>query len=268
MNRIHAAFAGAQDQNRGALIIYLTAGAPSLAATADIAVELAERGADLIELGLPFSDSLADGPVIQGAANQAIASGTTPDGVLECAGRIRARCDVPLVLMTAYNPVYCFQPPVFAREAAAQGVDGVLISDLPPSEAGDWAALAAENALGTVFLVAPTTPRDRVALIAELCTGFVYCVSVTGVTGAREELPPDLPEVMARVRAATDRPVAVGFGISKPEQVQAVCGLADGAIVGSAVVQRITDLSEDPALVTKIGDFVADLARGTRRSNP
>ena len=258
-------FSRAQAQNRAALIVFVTAGDPDLAATERLVPALYEAGADLVELGIPYSDPLADGPIIQAAGQRALAVGTTVAGILASAQRIRAQAPVPLLIMTCFNPILQYGPARFAQEAAAAGVEAVLVSDLPPEEAGDWPAIANSAGLETVFLVAPTTQPERMARIAELSTGFVYVVSRAGTTGVREELPPELPALLSRLREVTDRPLAVGFGVSTPAQVQEVARLADGVIVGSAVVKRIGELGEDGELVPRVAEFVRELAAGTPR---
>jgi tryptophan synthase alpha chain len=264
MSRIQDAFARAQRESRGALVVYLTAGDPSLETTGELVLDFAERGVDVIELGLPFSDSLADGPTIQAACHRAIAAGTTPPQVLDLVADIRRQCDVPLVVMTAFNLVQRAGLAAFADRAVEVGIDGVLASDLPPSEAHEWVSLARDHGLDTIFLVAPTTPAKRARLIVELCSGFVYCVSVTGVTGARDQLPPGLGEMLARIRETTDLPLAVGFGLSTREQIAGVCEVADGAIVGSAVVKRIAEHTGEDGLVATVGEFVRELVQGAR----
>ncbi len=263
MNSIQQAFAANGAAQRGTLIIYVTAGDPDLDATVEIVTTLAQSGADIVELGMPYSDPLADGPTIQAASQRALERGATVQGVFDCAARIRQRTQIPLVMMTCFNPILQYGPERFAQEAARVGVAGVLASDLPPSESGEWCAVAAEHGLATVFLVAPTTPEQRIGEVVERTTGFVYAVSRAGVTGAREELPGDLIESVARIRQATDLPVAVGFGISTPEQVAAVCRVADGAIVGSAVVDIIARAQGDDSLVDQVGQFVSALAEAT-----
>jgi len=264
MSRISAALARAREENRGALVVYLTAGDPSVATTGELVCELDRRGVDVIELGLPFSDSLADGPTIQAACHRAIAGGTTPAGVLDLVAELRRSTPIPLLIMTCFNLIQHQGLQAFADRAAEAGVDGVLVSDLPPSEAQEWVVVARARGLDTIFLVAPTTPPERARLIVELCSGFVYCVSITGVTGARGALPPGLGDLIARVRSLTGLPLAVGFGVSSADQVAAVCRLADGAIVGSAVVAEIAARAGDEGLVPAVGEFVGALVQGTR----
>lgn len=265
MSRISGAFERARREGRGALIIYLTAGDPNLGVTRELVPVLARAGADIIELGMPYSDPLADGPTIQQAGQRALAAGATVERIFQTVREIRRNCQVPMLMMTCFNPVLRHGLENFAAEAAEAGLDGVLVSDLPPEEAGAWTKAAWRHGLDTIFLVAPTTPPARARLIADLTRGFVYAISRPGVTGAREDLPPDLPELIGRLRQATDKPIAVGFGISTPQQVAAVCQIADGAVVGSALVEIIADLGGAEDLFYVAPNFVSELARATRR---
>ena len=258
MKRIEKAFEGARERG-GALIIYLTAGDPSLEVTGDLVLAAERGGADLVELGIPYSDPLADGPTIQAASQRALAEGTTVAGVLECAARVRSASDLPLVIMTCYNPVLQFGPEQFARAAAEHGVDGVLVSDLPPEESDEWRRAAAEHDLGTVFLVAAGNDEDYLDAALARTTGFCYAISRPGVTGARGELPPDLEQFVRRVQARTELPVAVGFGISNAQQVKVVLEVADGAVVGSAIVDVIAGGNEDGKLVERVEGAVRSL---------
>ena len=284
-------FAKAQQENRAALIVYITAGDPSLAATVDLALALGEAGADLVELGIPYSDPLADGPIIQAAGQRALASGTTVAGVLDAAREIsvgqasrlssdsappegpverrlpdnRGEAGPPLLIMTCFNPILQYGPERFAEEASAAGVSAVLVSDLPPEEAGEWREIAARHALETVFLVTPVSEPERLALACEASTGFVYVVSRAGTTGVRRDLPPELPALLQRLRGMTDRPLAIGFGVSRPEHVAAVAKIADGAIVGSAVVRVIGELGANGEMISTVSALVRDLAAATRR---
>lgn len=221
------------------LVAFLSAGDPSLAATESFVLALAEAGADVIELGVPFSDPVADGPAIQRSSERALRAGATLAGVLDLVASIRRKSDVPLVLFSYYNPVLQMGLDRFASRAAQAGADGVLITDLTPEEAGDYRRIVREHGLDTIFLAAPTSTDERLARIAEVTSGFLYVISRAGVTGARESLPEDLPALVRRVRRATRLPVAVGFGISLPGHVSVLGGLADAAVVGSALVQEI-----------------------------
>jgi len=265
VNAIRQTFANSRQGGRRTLIIYVTAGDPNLEETVELVTTIAEAGADIVELGIPYSDPLADGPTIQAASQRALEAGATIQGVFDCAARIRRRSSIPLVIMTCYNPILQFGPEAFAQEASNVGINGILASDLPPSEAEQWCAVTAEHELATVFLVAPTTPPQRVERAVECTTGFVYAVARPGVTGARDELPEDLKDSVARIRQVTDLPIAVGFGISNPQQVAAVCEIADGAIVGSAVVDIIAEASNHEARLQQVRQFVSALAAATRQ---
>ena len=221
------------------LVAFLTAGDPSLQATESFVLALDEAGADLVELGVPFSDPVADGPAIQRSSERALRAGASLSGVLDLVESIRRKSDVPLVLFSYYNPVLQMGIDRFARRAADAGADGVLITDLTPEEAGDYRRIVQAHGLDTIFLAAPTSTEERLARIADVSSGFLYVISRTGVTGTREGLPEDLPALIRRVRRASRLPVAVGFGISLPGQVSILGGLADAAVVGSALVQEI-----------------------------
>jgi tryptophan synthase alpha chain len=221
------------------LVVYVTCGDPSLATTREIVLSAISAGADVIELGVPFSDPVADGPVIQRASERALKSGTSLKDVLKLAAELRKESDAGLVIFTYLNPVLRFGLERFCDEAARAGVDGALITDLTVEEADDYRRLMAEHGLAPVFLAAPTSPDQRLKKIAQACQGFVYAVSRTGVTGAREQLASDAAGLVKRIRKFTKLPVAVGFGISNAEQFAAVAGFADAAVVGSAIVQAI-----------------------------
>lgn len=221
------------------LVAYLTAGDPTLEATERLVAALAEAGADVVELGVPFSDPLADGPTIQRASERALRSGTTLAGVLGLVRKLRKKTEVPLVLFSYFNPVLQMGLSTFADEAAAAGADGVLITDLTPEEADDYRHAVASRGLDTIFLAAPTSTDARLVRIAESSTGFLYLISRTGVTGVREALPEDLPALVRRSRRVTSLPIAVGFGISLPGHVSILGGLADAAVVGSVLVEEI-----------------------------
>jgi tryptophan synthase alpha chain len=237
--RITARFDKLRDAGEMGLIPYLTAGDPSLAATESFVLALAAAGADVIELGVPFSDPVADGPTIQRAIERSLAAGTTLRGVLDLVRSLRAKTEVPLMLFSYYNPVLQMGLDRFAAEAAAAGADGALITDLTPEEAGDYRAAMRKHNLDTIFLAAPTSTDERLARIAEVSSGFLYVISRTGVTGAKDTLPDDLPALIRRTRRATRLPIAVGFGVSLPVHVSLLGGLADAAVVGSALVEEI-----------------------------
>jgi len=221
------------------LVAYITAGDPSLDATEKIVLAADEAGADVIELGVPFSDPVADGPTIQRASERSLRAGTTLAGVIEIVKRVRAKSDVPLILFSYYNPILQMGVEKFANAAAAAGADGALATDLALEEAGEYRATMRSHGLDTVFLAAPTSTDARLAKIAEVSSGFLYLISRTGVTGERSVLPEELPELARRVRRFTKLPLAVGFGISQPSHVSVLGGIADAAVVGSALVAEI-----------------------------
>ena len=241
------------------LVAFITAGDPSLDATESFVLALDEAGADIIELGVPFSDPVADGPAIQRSSERALHAGTTLSGVLGLVESVRRKSDVPLVLFSYYNPVLQMGIERFAHRAADAGADGVLITDLTPEEAGDYRRIVQAHGLDTIFLAAPTSTDERMARISEVSSGFLYVVSRTGVTGARESLPEDLPALIRRVRRASGLPIAVGFGISLPGQVSILGGLADGAVVGSALVQEIEQAASVDAAREALGTRVRAL---------
>jgi tryptophan synthase alpha chain len=237
--RIARRFADLRQQKEMGLVAFLTAGDPDLAATESFVLAMAEAGADVIELGVPFSDPLADGPAIQRSSERALRSGTTLAGVLDLVASIRRKSDVALVLFSYFNPVLQMGLEQFADRAAAAGADGVLITDMTPEEAGEYRRIVASRGLDTIFLAAPTSPDERLAKIAAATSGFLYLISRTGVTGTKDTLPEDLPALVRRVRRVTSLPIAVGFGISLPGHVSVLGGLADAAVVGSALVLEI-----------------------------
>ena len=264
MNRIKKKYADLKAEGRAAFNVYLCAGDPDLETTHDLILALESAGADVIELGMPFSDPIADGPVIQAAGQRSLERGTTLPKVLELVAEVRKRSEIPIALMTYYNVVHKFGIERFVSEAADAGIDGLIVPDLIPEEAGELIRPARAADLATIFFVAPTSTDERIALADEASTGFIYCVSVTGITGARDRLPDDLREYLLRVRSKTTKPLAVGFGVSRLEQVRALAEIADGVIVGSAIVRQIEAASELPRaeLVKKVADFAASLAAG------
>lgn len=237
--RIYERFRALRDAGELGIVAYITAGDPSLDATLKFVLALAEAGVDVIELGVPFSDPLADGPTIQRASERALKSGTTLAGVLNLVRRIRLSSQVPLVLFSYYNPILQMGLERFAAEASSAGADGVLATDLTPEEADDYRHILGAHHLDTIFLGAPTSTDERLAKIAACSSGFLYLISRTGVTGAKDALPDDLPSLIRRARRVTQLPLAVGFGISLPGHVSVLGGLADAAVVGSALVSEI-----------------------------
>jgi tryptophan synthase alpha chain len=258
-SRIDTTFERLRARGERALVAYLMAGDPSLPETERLVVEAERRGADVIELGVPFSDPLADGPVIQRAGVRGLASGATLARVLETVADLRARVQVPLVLMTYYNPVLQFGLAAFARAAATVGVDGLIVPDLPHEESEPLRAETELAGVDLIHMVAPTSPPARVKAIARRSRGFIYVVSLTGVTGERRELPRDLDAQVRTLRLVTTKPVCVGFGVSTPEQVATVGRIADGVAVGSAIVRTIEQHTGTAALVDKVGELIATL---------
>jgi len=256
VTRIGRRFAERASRGEPTFVAFVTAGDPSLERTLDVVRQLEAGGADVVELGVPFSDPLADGPVIQRASERALASGTTLAGVLDVVRRIRETSEIPLLLFSYLNPIHRYGTPRLAADAAAAGADGVLITDLPPEEADAWCAAAREHGLDTVFLAAPTSSDARLARIAGRSSGFVYAVSRTGVTGEQGRLSGDAGPLVERLKAVSRVPVALGFGIATPEQAARAAGLADGVVVGSALVRFLEEHPE--------GDL-ADHVRWLRR---
>jgi len=259
MSRIRDIFAELRRSGRGGFIPFITAGDPDLETSGLLLIELAAAGADIIELGVPFSDPVADGEVIQRASERALRNGVTLREILACLARARERTDVPVVLFSYFNPLLQFGIDRLANEAKQAGIDAVLITDLIPEEAQSWAEALYQRELDPIFLAAPTTSDKRLARIARQARGFIYAVSRAGVTGARDEMTRDAEALVQRVRSVSDLPVAVGFGVSTAEQVREIWRFADAAVVGSAIVREIEKLTGSPNLVSRIGEFARSL---------
>jgi tryptophan synthase alpha chain len=257
--RIADAFARLRAEGRGGFIPFITAGDPDLETTRALVVELAGAGATVVELGVPFSDPVADGPTIQRSSERALRKGVSLSDVLAVVADARRETDVPVILFGYFNPVLNFGVERFADEAARAGADGVLVTDLVPEESGDFNAALSRRGLDQIFLVAPTTSDARLRSIAGRASGFVYAVSRAGVTGARTDLSAEAARLVSRVREVSDLPVAVGFGISTPEHVSEVWAYADAAVVGSALVAEIEKHEGRPDLVPRVGDFARRL---------
>jgi tryptophan synthase alpha chain len=251
MNRIASVFA---KRDHKALIPYVTVGYPTIEATLKVVPLLAKSGADIVELGIPFSDPLADGVTIQKSSFKALQNGISPRSCLDIAKQLRTKVDIPLVFMTYYNPVFHYRLEPFCNACVASGVDGLIIPDLPPQEGAELEAVTQKQDLDLIYLLAPTSTEERIKLVGRRSRGFIYLVSVTGVTGARDRLPADLEVFVSRVRELVTQPLCVGFGISTPPQAKRVARLADGVIVGSRVIQ----LMEDGDMV-RVGDFIKEL---------
>ena len=272
MTRLTERFASLKARGERALICYVVAGDPSAEATVEIVRALDEAGADAIELGIPFSDPLADGPSIQAASQRALEGGITVPKVFETLRQIRKVSQIPVVLMTYFNPTLRFGIDRFANEAAQAGADGVIQTDLTPEEADPWVRAARAAGLDTIFLLAPTSTADRIEIVTRISSGFVYCVSRTGVTGSRDEVPVELTEFIGRVRAGItalkrrDLPVCVGFGVSRPEHVKQIGDFSDGVVVGSALVDLIARHAHATDRTENVRAFVSSLKAATRIS--
>jgi tryptophan synthase alpha chain len=262
--RISRRFADLRESSELGIVAYITAGDPSLDATLKFVLALGDAGADVIELGIPFSDPLADGPTIQRASERALKSHTTLAQVIDLVREIRKQSEVPIVLFGYYNPVVQMGLEKFASSAATAGADGALITDLTPEESDDYRRILTAHNLDTIFLGAPTSTDDRLAKIAAVSSGFLYLISRTGVTGAKDSLPDDLPSLLRRARKVTQLPIAVGFGISLPGHVSVLGGLADAAVVGSALVSEIETATAANPSPANIGAAAAALSTRVR----
>lgn len=252
MNRITSVFDNLKKEGRKALIPYIMTGDPGLEETEQIVYALEESGADIIELGVPFSDPLADGPTIQRASERARDKGVTLRDVLALIKKMRAKTEIPLIVMTYCNPVFKYGQEAFVKDAVAAGIDGVIIPDLIPDEADQFIAHAREAELATIFLLAPTSSQERIKIVAQASTGFIYYVSLTGVTGSELTIDKALENSINAIKAVTDKPVAVGFGISNPDQAAQVSQVCDGIIIGSAIVKLIAKGSDIKGFVRSI----------------
>jgi tryptophan synthase alpha chain len=256
MSRLSGTFARLRREGKGGLVTYVTAGDPDAERSMKLLLAIARAGAEVLEVGVPFSDPLADGPVIQRASERALAAGMSLRGVLEVVKQVRRELETPIVLFTYANPVIRMDPGAFAQTAADAGVDGVLILDYPVEEAEPLRAPLLDAGLAPIFLISPTTTDERIRKSAALGRGFLYVISRLGVTGMRERLPEDVEALMQRVRRCADLPVALGFGISRPEHVAEVCRVADAAVVGSALVSVIAENSSSPDLCERASEYV------------
>ncbi|RKY32970.1 MAG: tryptophan synthase subunit alpha [Candidatus Omnitrophota bacterium] len=261
MNRIDKKFKALKKAKKKAFIIFITAGFPDLKTTEKLILSLGDSAADILELGVPFSDPLADGPIIQESSQAALKKGTNLNRILNLVKKVRKHTQVPICLMTYYNPIYCFGEEKFIKAASQAGVDGVIIPDLPPEEAGEFIKTANKSGLHNICFLSPTSAKERVGYISNKAKGFIYYVSLTGVTGPRKALPKDLISHLKSIRRKIKKPLCVGFGISAPAQVRQIQKVADGAIVGSAIVKQIKNNIGKPDLVKKVTLFAEKLAR-------
>lgn len=264
-NRITARFSQLRRTGEKGLITFITAGDPDLAATANLVLAMEQAGADLIELGVPFSDPMADGPIIQRASERALRGGTSLGRILGLVRQLRTQTEIPLVLMTYYNPVLQYGLAKFAAEAADVGVDGVIVPDLPPEESQELRQEVHRRGLDLIPLVAPTSTGERLARVGQTAPGFIYCVSLTGVTGVRDHVPADIEDFIKRVRSCCTQPLAIGFGISNPAQAARLARLGDAVIVGSAIVRVVEQYSADPAkMLAEVARLVRQLKQAIR----
>ena len=265
MNRINKKFQELRDRGARAFMPYVCAGDPTPELTVKLLLTLEAAGADLIELGVPFSDPIADGPTVQRASERALTHNISLQQILEMVTTLRTQTDIPIALMSYYNPIFRMGEEAFCEAAQAAGVDGLIVPDLPPEQAKPLLEIAPRYDLATIFLVAPTSPPERMKLIASVSTGFIYCVSVTGVTGARAMLSDEIAPMITELRKHTDKPISVGFGVSTPEQATQVAQIADGAIVGSAIINVVEENMDDEAkLLAAVKQFASDLAAGVK----
>jgi len=264
MNRIDARFAQLRAAKQKGFVVYIGAGDPTLEATRELVLAFDKAGVDVMELGVPFSDPLADGLVNQLAAQRGLESGTTPAKVLGCVAAIRQQSEIPIVLYIYFNLIHRQGVKQFIDDAAQAGVDGLLVLDLPPEESENYEALMAAAGLRNIYLVAPTTPEDRIELIVKRATGFIYYVSREGVTGMQTKISDTIASMTAAIRAHTPLPIAVGFGISNPEQARSVAQHAEAVVVGSAIVNQIEKHGRSPDLIPLVSTFVRSLAEGVK----
>jgi tryptophan synthase alpha chain len=265
MNRIDKKFQELRDHGAKAFMPYLCAGDPNPELTSKLLLTLEEAGADLIELGVPFSDPIADGPTVQRASERALTHRISLQQILEIVASLRTQTEIPIALMSYYNPIFRMGEDAFCKAAQDAGVDGVIIPDLPPEQAQSLLVIAQRYNLATIFLVAPTSPPERMQLITSVSTGFVYCVSVTGVTGARAMLSDEIAPMIAELRKHTDKPISVGFGVSTPDQATQIAQIADGVIVGSAIINVVEEhINDEARLFTAVKQFASDLAAGVK----
>ncbi|MBI5971379.1 MAG: tryptophan synthase subunit alpha [Deltaproteobacteria bacterium] len=261
--RISRAFARLKDKGKKALIAFVTAGDPDIAATRELVLTLEASGADIIELGIPFSDPMADGPTIQASSERALKKGTTPEDVLDAVKKIRKTSEIPIVLFGYYNPIFSYGVKKFSRKAKEAGADGVLVVDLPAEEAGELKEELCKNGLDLIFLLTPTSDAERMKLTSNVATGFIYFISITGVTGARQSVSKNISSYVKKIRCFSSIPVVVGFGVSTPVQANAVSSCSDGAVVGSAIINVIAARQNDrKALLADVGEFVSSLKKG------
>ncbi len=265
MNRIVAKFDQLKIAGQKGFVVYIGAGDPNLEATRQLGLAFEKAGVDILELGVPFSDPLADGLVNQLAAQRGLESGTTPPKVLETVAAIRRESQIPVVLYIYFNLIHRIGIEKFICDAAKAGVDGLLVLDLPPEESGNYESLMSKSGLCNIYLVAPTTPDERIELIVKRAAGFVYYVSREGVTGMQQKISETIPAMTAKIRAHTNLPIAIGFGVSTPEQAKTIAGYGDAVVVGSAIVNQIAEHGKSLELVKRVSEFVKSLVVATKQ---
>ena len=256
MNGIDQSFKGLNIGKRKGMIIYLTAGDPDLETTEAMVLEMARRGVDMVELGVPFSDPVADGAVIQAASKRALDNGVTLQDVLDLTGKLKSKVKIPLLIMSYFNPLYSYGLSRFIDSASYHGVDGVIVPDLPLEESGEFSRNLKEAGIHFIYFLAPTSSDLRIAKTVEQASGFIYCISVTGITGTRDEIPLEAGRLLKKVRSMTELPLALGFGISSPEQVQATPDQANAVIIGSAIMKMVAQGGNRTKIVNRIGGFL------------
>ncbi len=264
MNRIEERFKELKKQGKKAFIAFITAGDPDFATSKALVLELEKRGADIIELGVPFSDPLAEGPVIQKSSQRALQKGTSPAKILNLVRELRQDTEIPIILMGYYNPIFKFGEREFVERASQVGVDGLIIVDLPPEEAHCLLKEAKRNNLILILLLTPVSSEDRIKLVCQKSQGFIYCVAYTGITGDKRGEDKNLKNLVAKVHSLTSTPVGIGFGISSPSEARTTASLAEAVIVGSAIVKKMEKRQENEALVKEVGNFAESLARAVK----
>lgn len=265
MNRIDKKFVELKKRGKKALIVFITAGDFGLSTTKKLVLKLAESGADMIELGVPFSDPMADGPTIQASSERALKRGTRLKDIIKLVCDLRASTGIPIALMTYYNPVLRYGLRKFVSDCIKSGVDGVIVPDLPPDEADELMAASRGKKFSTIFFLSPTSTRQRIKFVSGKSRSFIYYVSLTGITGARAKLPKELTSQVRVIKNYTKKPVCVGFGVSRPEQVKEICKVADGVIVGSAMVKLIEKHAGKKDLLDAVGKYVRKLEEASHR---
>lgn len=264
-NRVVQKFESLKRSGQKGFIAYITAGDPSLELTSRLVIEFERIGVDFVELGIPFSDPLADGAVNQRSAERALQKGTTLSKILQTVKKIREATEIPIIFFSYFNPIHHMGLEAFAAQASECGVDGALVLDLPPEESKEYKALMDMKGLSTVYLLAPTSTDDRISLISRFSNGFIYYVSREGVTGPREEMAGGIASMVEKIRSHSGMPVAVGFGISSPRLAAEVAGYADAVVVGSAIVGKIEKHAGDPDLIQQVSQYVSDLVKAVKR---